>query len=153
MNQCINCQKETKNAKFCSRNCAASTNNKITPKRQKQNSCAKCGESIKSAWIYCSICTPGKLDYSTITLKDLEGVSCYVIQSRIRYHSRAVYKDSGKELKCLICGYSNHVHIAHIKPVKSFPKEASLQEVNSINNLVALCPNHHWEYDNNLIDL
>ena len=25
--------------------------------------------------------------------------------------------------------------------------------VSEINNLIALCPNHHWEYDNGLLEL
>lgn len=32
---CINCNQETKNEKFCSRHCAATTNNKLYPKRNK----------------------------------------------------------------------------------------------------------------------
>lgn len=31
---CINCNKETKNNKFCSRHCSATTNNKLYPKRK-----------------------------------------------------------------------------------------------------------------------
>ena len=48
-----------------------------------------------------------------------------------------------KEYKCFVCGYNNHVEIAHIKAVSDFDKEAELSEINNINNLVALCPNHH----------
>jgi predicted restriction endonuclease len=26
-----------------------------------------------------------------------------------------------------------------------------VDEINSLTNLVGLCPNHHWEFDNNLL--
>jgi len=29
----------------------------------------------------------------------------------------------------------------------------TIDEVNDINNLVGLCPNHHWEVHNGLIDI
>jgi hypothetical protein len=36
--------------------------------------------------------------------------------------------------------------------VKDFPPEAKLTEINAIDNLVALCPTHHWEFDHPLPD-
>lgn len=29
------------------------------------------------------------------------------------------------------------------------PKFCSRSEINSLENLIALCKNHHWEFDNN----
>ena len=43
--------------------------------------------------------------------------------------------------------------MAHIKAVSDYDNDTLISEINDINNLVALCPNHHWEYDNNLLDL
>jgi predicted restriction endonuclease len=71
----------------------------------------------------------------------------------VRKDSRRIYKESGKEYKCSICGYDTHVEIAHIKAVADFNNEALLEEINSIDNLIALCPNHHWEYDNQKLKL
>ena len=56
-------------------------------------------------------------------------------------------------LSCAICGYNKHIEIAHIKSVSSFNDEATIGEINSIDNLIALCPTHHWEYDNGLFNL
>lgn len=42
MNKCINCEQETKNAKFCSRSCSVSYNNSKTPKRTKNENNIKC---------------------------------------------------------------------------------------------------------------
>lgn len=56
-------------------------------------------------------------------------------------------------LPCAACGYSKHVQLAHIKPVSSFPPEATIGEVNSPRNVIQLCPNCHWEFDHGLLAL
>ena len=43
--------------------------------------------------------------------------------------------------------YNKHIEIAHIKGVSEFSDDSLVSEINDINNLVALCPNHHWEFD------
>ena len=74
-------------------------------------------------------------------------------RSSIRKLAEKVYKDSGKEFKCAICGYDKHIEIAHIKAVSDFPDDTSIAEINNINNLIGLCPNHHWEFDNGILKL
>lgn len=71
----------------------------------------------------------------------------------VRRLAELTYKNSGKECKCAICGYSNHIEVAHIKAVSEFDHFVTIAEINSIDNLIALCPNHHWEYDNGLLKL
>lgn len=73
--------------------------------------------------------------------------------SGIRKDARNVFYESGNEYKCIICGYSNHVEISHIKPVSEFDDNDLILDINNIDNLVALCPNHHWEFDAGLIKL
>jgi predicted restriction endonuclease len=58
---------------------------------------------------------------------------------------------SDKEKVCAICGYSNHVELCHIKSIAHFSETAALEEINSLSNLIYLCPNHHWELDNGLL--
>ena len=62
--------------------------------------------------------------------------------------ARKRYENSNKPKKCLICGYDIHFDVAHIKAVSSFDNESKVKDINDIENLIALCPNHHWEYDN-----
>lgn len=50
--------------------------------------------------------------------------------------------------KCFKCGYDKHIEICHIKPVSQFSLESTIKEVNDTNNLILLCPNCHWEFDN-----
>lgn len=55
------------------------------------------------------------------------------------------------ELPCAACGYKIHVELCHKKPISKFPKTATLGEINHPSNVVQLCPNHHWEFDNGLL--
>lgn len=53
--------------------------------------------------------------------------------------------------KCQICGYDKHVEVAHKRAVSSFTDNSTAKEINDPSNLVGLCPNHHWEFDNGLL--
>ena len=78
------------------------------------------------------------------------------IKDRIQQLGLSLYQ-SKLELtgatKGAICGYDKHYEIAHIKPVSDFEDDALITEINSIDNLIALCPNHHWEFDNGLLNI
>lgn len=74
-------------------------------------------------------------------------------RSSIRQNAEKVIKLSGRPMICKKCGYTNHVEICHIKSVSSFDKLSSLNEINSLDNLVLLCSNHHWEFDHGLLIL
>ena len=74
-------------------------------------------------------------------------------RSQIQKHARRVYRESQKEKKCCICGYDLTYEVAHVKPVSEFSGETLISEINAIENLVALCPNHHWEYDHGYISI
>lgn len=50
-------------------------------------------------------------------------------------------------MRCF-CGYDRHVDICHKRDIADFPDNTLLKTVNHIDNLVALCPTHHWEFDN-----
>lgn len=160
--KCINpdCAKETNNPKFCSRSCAAIVNNRSTPKRQPEHNCLTCKKRISNLSRYCSEECKQKgrmvvgnkyLDsvYSTKTLGDLQKQSGdqnkYV---RLRNHAQKVFKYSGLDYACCVCGYDKHIEICHLKPINEFSTDVTLTVVNDINNLVALCPNCHWELDN-----
>ena len=67
----------------------------------------------------------------------------------VRTRARAVAKKLGFT-KCSKCGYDKHIEIAHIKSISSFSEEVMISVVNSKDNLIPLCPNCHWEYDNNV---
>ena len=74
-------------------------------------------------------------------------------RSSIRNAAQKRYFAANKEPKCAICGYNKHVEVAHIKAVSDFDDNATIDEINSLDNMIGLCPNHHWEYDNGLLKL
>ena len=153
MRECLNCGKETNNPKFCSRSCAAVYNNTHRPKVQKY--CQICGSLIGEGENcrkkYCDSCRPNKVNWATITLQDVQSRAKYQVSSRIRELARQKTSNIPRFQKCAVCGYNNHVEICHIKAIKDFPSTAMVDEINSLTNLVGLCPNHHWEFDNNLL--
>lgn len=74
-------------------------------------------------------------------------------RSSIAKNARDVFFENNINPKCLICGYTHHIEIAHIKPVSEFDDGTLVKEINDKNNLIPLCPNHHWEYDNGILDI
>jgi hypothetical protein len=128
-----------KKRKFCSSSCSASFNNiGITRVKRKE-------ENIKDK----------KFNIGDLTKGDLfKRYSSYQsARSTICKHARRIYFRSSKDEKCFICGYDKKIDIAHIKSVSSFSMDSKISEINDINNLLALCPNHHGEYDEGLIEI
>jgi 5-methylcytosine-specific restriction endonuclease McrA len=71
--------------------------------------------------------------------------------SYIRWHARAVVMKSDKQKTCCRCGYNKHTEVCHIKSIQSFNDNSTLEQINHPDNLMLLCPNCHWEYDNGLL--
>jgi len=129
---------------YCSRSCAARSNNKIHPKRSMEGVC-KCGKPTNKQRIYCNEC------YNPLSENQTYGQiklgTKYQKNSRVRMHARKKYLNSGLPKHCVVCGYSKHIDVCHVKDISSFPDDALIKEINDFSNLVALCKNHHWEFD------
>jgi predicted restriction endonuclease len=69
------------------------------------------------------------------------------LHSHVRNFARSWLKHLTK-LPCKFCGYKEHVELAHIKGVSEFNDKELLSVVNSEKNVIQLCPNCHWEFDN-----
>lgn len=171
--ECANCNrlfdkaiKEINRSKnnFCSRRCAAIFNNTKHPKRSKLTNC-KCGkprESYKT-----TLCSDCKIGNRKTTLKDHFSINNATIEEVIKSARNGLasnrygaIRHAGRQLalrnfphKCFNCGYDKHVESCHKKPIKDFPKETLINIVNSLDNLVLLCPNCHWEFDNGLLEI
>jgi hypothetical protein len=177
---CLECNNEISKNKFCNLSCSAKFYNKKRPKRKKTaisfGYCITCNDKINfkikpGGGFYkrkfCQKCLPleraRKIDslfnYEDLFLNQTKGSllsrrkNWQSANSSIRNHSRKVYINSGKELKCEICSYNFHVEICHVKSVKDFSDTDKIVDINSIDNLIALCPNHHWELDNGLLKI
>ena len=160
MNNCKYCGKETTNQKFCSRKCASIMNNAIFPKRKPvYNNCSLCSEQINRRQTYCKLCKTKSFKFSWISSETTMGnvrnhpTWQAVRNSVVRYHnyvSNKLFIENNKLNGCQKCSYKKYVEICHIKPIKDFENSALLTEVNSRSNLAFLCPNCHWELDNEL---
>lgn len=153
--KCLNCNIITKNPKFCSRTCAATYNNhqrKLIVKK-----CKICNIEIGTGWQFnktlCNNCNPNKKDWNKITLEDLQNIRKYQISSRIRNLARHLYLKSDLEKYCINCGYDKHFHICHKIAIKDWPLETTISTINNLSNLIALCPNCHWEFDHGKLKL
>jgi hypothetical protein len=124
---------------FCSSSCSATYNNRLRIRKEKPKSIKKEKED----------------KIGLLTKDELFGIrgSYQSARSTICKIARRVYKASGNPMKCLVCGYEKHTDISHVDPVSEFSGDSKINEINHVTNLVALCPNHHWEFDNKLIDI
>lgn len=148
-NNCKNCNKVTTNPRFCGSSCAASYNNKKVPKRKRRICyCKYCNTVIPYRRTVCNSCNPNVVDWEKITVGDARYKRKYQKHSRFRDLARRLYFSSGRSNSCANCGYAVHIQVCHIKPVHSFPDTDFVSDINSLDNLVGLCPNCHWELDN-----
>lgn len=158
---CMNCRKPfedriTNDRKFCSRSCAATYNNshakperKFGPSKTVFFNCEICGCDVESGRLYCKKHVKTKIFNTNKTLKDVLSSNSYKSNhySFLRDHSRKVAKAFNILDACLICGYDKIVQACHVKPISEFSDDTKIIEINSITNLIGLCPNHHWEFD------
>jgi hypothetical protein len=153
---CLHCQAETLNPKFCSRSCAATYNNIHFPKQKTKKICLVCSESVLSHKH--NRCAQHWKEYQHNLHRNktigeyrnkvsVKGKHPSWIHSHIRSFARSWLRDL-VDLPCAHCGYDKHVELAHIKAVSEFDDSILLSEVNSKENVIQLCPNCHWEFDN-----
>lgn len=138
---CNNCFLEYKNNK------KKKKKNKIKTKIIKK--CIDCksicrGKRCYKCYIKYSKNLQNDSTFSECIYKDIHRASAY---AKIRSRARQMARKLGLNT-CAHCGYNKHVEIAHIKSIKDFDLDAKISEINHINNIIPLCPNCHWEFDN-----
>jgi predicted restriction endonuclease len=136
---------DTRKKVFCDSSCSATYNNKVREIKQEKKEKEKSLKQKKEKFGFL-------LDMTKKELYDKHGVY-HVFRAVIRKHAHFVFNKNTIKKECLVCGYSNHVEVCHIKPVSGFNDDDKIKEINSIENLVGLCPNHHWEFDNGKINI
>ena len=129
-----------------------STSNPNKPGRKaKLKICKKCNLNTVSTnkREFCESCRKEKysLGRGDLTLK--QAIYSHQHKSQafnlIRSRSRTI---GLKLFKCCIkCGYDKHIEICHIKAISDFELDVLISEINHPSNLIALCPNCHWEFD------
>lgn len=132
---------------FCSRSCSVSVNN-LGKCRNKRIAKPK---PIKKKRI-------SREEFEKRTLGEYRLMPSVIgkhpswLHSHVRNFARTWNKIL-RDMPCQKCGYDFHVEMAHIKPISSFTADITLGEINSPNNILVLCRNHHWEFDNNILSL
>lgn len=93
----------------------------------------------------------------TVTKGDLfdKRTSWQNARSSIQKHARSVYFSNASHTHCCMnnCLYDIHIDVAHIKPVCEFDDSDTVGDINRKENLMGLCKNHHWEFDNGYLTL
>ena len=152
MNNCLHCGAETANSKYCSRSCANSVNGRLFPSRKRiVRSCKHCGTTLLTRRTTCNSCNPGLVNWQVVPLHQLRAKALQQYAAQIRSLARAAYRKSSRPEACAVCGYAVHYEVCHIKAISEFIPTDFVADVNELNNLVALCPNHHWEFDHGLL--
>lgn len=144
------------NRHFCSKSCASSVLKRKTEKhckicnnfmdRRRIDICQKCSFSIERNRL------------QNLTLKELheknsvKGKHPSWANAELRNYCRAWNKHLS-QYSCQKCKYSLHIEYCHIKPVSSFNENTKLKEINDESNILILCPNCHWEFDNELLSV
>lgn len=166
---CLQCGKPIKpKRKFCSVSCSAFFVNKDKPRKRGSflipiDTCKICGSQIpenkerrekkdklRTQLTVCRQCKDRAGNFSKGSVLSRDG-SRREHNVTITKHSRRMYSVSGRPRVCAECGYSLHVDICHVKSVESFTDSDLLRDINDEKNLVALCKNHHWEFDHGIL--
>jgi len=150
---------------FCSRSCAAKINN-LGKRRHPPRNCVKCNKEYTTTKNHNSL---RRCEECLATIMSPEQGKKMTIQQHLERdsiknkhpswkmaHIRAYNRSWNKELTklpCQVCGYDKHTELAHIKPIHSFSLDSELGVINDPANILVLCRNHHWEFDNNLLKL
>jgi predicted restriction endonuclease len=117
-------------------------------KTKSKKVCKTCSDPIASKYTYCKMCFRIKQKKeATQNKKRSESRG-----NRIREDARRKYLASGLSKDCIVCGYFKHFDVCHIKDICSFTGDILISEINDISNLIALCKNHHWEMDRDLLE-
>ena len=151
-----------KNRQFCSSSCSATWSNIHYKKSKKRKKCSKCDSLISNTSR--RLCEKHELEHKRLYLLDnltlKEAIERYGYEDKAPAMKYFIVRQKGKtkfkhlkKLPCRNCGYSKHVELCHIKPINSFPEDTLLSIINSPDNVIQLCPNHHWEFDNGLLKI
>jgi predicted restriction endonuclease len=140
---------------FCGSSCAAKYNNAIYKiKYTEVKKCLNCDLDLVKKYreeAFCSHICKTEYRMKNITIEESSKRTDAAKYINIRSAARS-YSKYFLDPKCYKCGYDKHYEVCHIKDISSFTKDTKVFEVNNIKNLVHLCPNCHWEFDNNCED-
>lgn len=146
-------QKRKRRKKFCPSSCSALFNNVSLGRRT--NVCVDCGHYREGRKGRCHRCLT-KFQEEEAKKRPLRSffyrLSGPAKFNEVRTWARKLLARSGRDKSCQVCGFDIHVEVCHVNPVSNFPEDTLMGVVNSLENLLYLCPNHHVMLDRGLID-
>lgn len=133
---------------FCCRSCSAKYNNKLYPKRKKIIKNIKDKKVIQS-------CRNFELGHyiGYDTKKSYLTHKCAQVRRDARRFMETISK---QEKVCKFCGnheFDDILEVHHLKGILEFDPHTKISEINSDENLIWLCPNHHAMLEKGLIKL
>lgn len=133
---------------FCSRSCAAKYSNTRFPKRKSIHTSGSCGcggqKDYKSKTCHECFVKAVHLRVGKKTIGKVLGTGASRAKhNQVRYLARRTMELSGQMKKCNYCDFTDVVEVCHRKAISSFALTDLISTVNSIDNLIYLCPNHH----------
>lgn len=157
---CEQCNKEfqcnDKRTRFCNRSCSAIFNNKKRIRNNTKKIC-KCGETKDISSKVCRKCyneTLSKIENRNLSFY-IDGKNYLSSKCQdIRFHARKVIEKSDKERCCKYCTnnvFKEVLEVHHIKGILKFNGNATIQEINHLDNLMWICPSHHRMIEKGLI--
>jgi hypothetical protein len=160
LHPCLRCGVLTKNKQFCSHSCASTHSNLNHPERYEERranrlirTCKYCGVQVDGRRVTCTSCNRNIVDWEEIKLSEIQNSAKYQISAQVRSRARYTYRNSDRPKHCINCGYNKHYEVCHIRAIYDFPLDTTIATINDLSNLVALCPNCHWEFDHNMLSL
>lgn len=162
---CKNCDKPTRNKRFCSHSCAASATNVGVCRYSRKNiKICSCGKQVNrlAKGDKCRDCRDKQRveEFGKKLLSECTSTYARHRYQSVRHHAHRVARINGMEKKCTaltcdgtICGYIKHVELCHRKSIANFLPNSTLSEINDLANIIYLCPTHHWELDNGGLNL
>lgn len=136
---------------FCSHSCSAKFTNKA---RRTKSICPSCSGDKDYKSKLCRKCA-SKKTFNEVQLKQIKEYfnngNARVKYSAIRRWALTSANNYNIPNECSYCGFNIHTEVYHIKPISKFPETSLMGEVNSKDNLIRLCPNHHIMMDKGLI--
>lgn len=137
---------------FCSRSCSTTYNNlynkdKYKKRKTRVDKCKHCGNPTPYRRTRCDDCYMPDKTLGDAIYRRHHASSAY---SLVRTRARSIAKSLGWS-SCKNCKYDKHIEIAHVKPISDFTEDTLISIINDPSNLLPLCPNCHWEFDNGLL--
>lgn len=165
-NKCLNCNNSIlfkegdklhkfKFRKFCSLQCSREN----TSKNKKIYICESCGGKRDKASCLCRICF--NIENNPINERVLgsfiEGhkylsSKCQNIRKNARMKMQKWFPIETRSCKyCNGDEFKNVLEVHHIKNILSFSLETKIKEINSIDNMIWVCPSHHAMVEKGLL--